>query len=317
MSKRLFMFPGQGSQAVGMGKDLYDAFPEAKAVFQEIDDALEFKLSDLMFNGPLDELTMTENVQPAMLANSMAMMAVLEKEFQAKESDMCDYMVGHSLGEFSALCAAEAITLADAAKALKLRGKFMQEAVPNGGGIMAIIGLNDIKDVEEACVAGLSKGTAQVANDNCPGQVVISGNIEALELAGEAAKKMGAKRALMLPVTVPVHSALMKPAAMQMKEVLKDMKIVTPKVPIISNNTNQPETDPEIIRKLLLDQMTGRVRFTENIQTAVSLGVDRVWEVGCGKVLSGLVRKIDASLQTAPLGTYDDFEAEVFLKELP
>lgn len=289
----LFMFPGQGSQKVGMGKDLYESYPEAKAVFDEVDEALGEKLSDLIFNGPTEDLTLTANVQPALMATSIAALRALEKETGKKITGLATSVVGHSLGEYSALCAVDALSLSDTAKLLRARGTFMQEAVPVGiGAIAAIIGL-DMMTIADICKqASTDTEMVQIANDNCPGQTVISGHKGAVDRACELAKKAEARRALILPVSAPVHSALMQPAKEKMAELMKTITLNKPSLPLISNYSADQETDPTEIKKHLLEQFTGRVRFTECISEAVNTGHEKAFEIGSGKVLCGLVGRI-------------------------
>ena len=305
----LFMFPGQGSQKIGMGKELYDAYPEAKAVFDEVDDALGEKLSDLIFTGETEKLTLTENVQPALMTVSIAALRALEKEKGEKITKLSDLVVGHSLGEYSALCAVDSLSLSDTAKLLRARGKFMQEASPIGEGAIAVIlGLGMII-VEEVCKSASNlTEMCQVANDNCPGQIVISGHTPAIERAIEFAKKEGAKRAMKLPVTVPVHSILMQPAKDKMVEFMKEINVSKPLLPFISNYSANTETDPEKIKKQLLEQFTQPVRFTECIAEAVNSGVTHAYELGSGRVLCGLAGRIGRDMTCTPLNAVSDIE---------
>lgn len=300
---RALVFPGQGSQAIGMGKDLYDAYPVAKEVFDEVDDALSQKLSTLMFEGDMAELSMTENTQPALMAVSIAAMRSFEHHNGKDIADMCKYVAGHSLGEYSALCAARAISLHETAKLLKARGQAMQNAVPVGEGKMAaLLGLDfaEAKKVTDEVAATLSaEGKAVVcsaANDNAPGQVVISGHAEAIEMAIVAAKEAGAKRAVELPVSAPFHCALMQPAADVMEKALADVAIKEPKIPVVTNVLAKDITNPDEIRKALVAQVTGVVRWTESVNFMKDNGVTELVEIGAGKVLSGLARRIDRSL---------------------
>lgn len=309
---KLFMFPGQGSQKIGMGRDLFDASPAAKAVFEEVDDALSFKLSEMIFEGDAAELSLTANVQPALMTVSIAAARALEEKTGKKFEALCDMTVGHSLGEYSALCASGALSLSDTARLLRARGQFMQDAVPVGqGGIVAVLGL-PMRDVEQLC-EDLAKdgGVAQVANDNCPGQIVISGRKDLMEKAVEMAKERGAKRALMLPVSVPVHSEMMAPAREHMIAEIAKVDFKTPVVPILSNYSARPETDIDAIKKHLLGQFTGRVRFTACISEAVDHGITEAFEIGSGKVLCGLVGRITKGITCAPLGTVADLETWV------
>jgi len=309
---RAFVFPGQGSQAVGMGKELGEAFAVARDVYEEIDDALSQKLSALMFEGPDDELTLTENAQPALMAVSMAVIRVLESQ-GLKLDAAARFVAGHSLGEYSALCAAGALTVADTARLLKTRGQAMQKAVPVGEGAMAaLLGL-DLEQARAVAEEAAQGEVCQAANDNAPGQVVVSGAKAAVERAIEIAKGKGAKRAVLLPVSAPFHCALMRPAAEAMAEALAGVTIAAPAVPVVANVTAQPESDPETIRKLLVEQVTGAVRWRESVLAMRDQGIDTLVECGAGKVLSGLVRRIDRGMTGMALNTPADIDA--FLKE--
>ncbi|MCK5423886.1 MAG: ACP S-malonyltransferase [Emcibacter sp.] len=314
---RAFVFPGQGSQAVGMGKLLSENMPVAAQVFEEINDALGQNLSSIMFEGPQEDLTLTQNAQPALMAVSMAVMRVLEKDFDVKLTDVASYVAGHSLGEYSALAASGAIGLADTARLLKLRGEAMQRAVPLGVGAMAaLLGLNFDVAMEVAEEAAQKTGEGEVctaANDNADGQVVISGHKAAVERAIEIAKERGAKRGILLPVSAPFHCSLMQPAADEMAEALADTIISAPCVPIITNVTAMPESDPENIRKYLVEQVTGRVRWRESILKMNEIGVNQLVEAGTGKVLTGMVRRICRDMKGVSLQTPSDIEA--FAKE--
>ena len=303
-----FVFPGQGSQTVGMGLELSQNMPVAAQVFEEVNDALGQNLSKLMFEGPQEELTLTQNAQPALMAVSMAVMRVLEKDFDMKLSQMASYVAGHSLGEYSALAASGAIGLADTARLLKLRGEAMQRAVPVGVGAMAaLLGLNfDVAEEVAAEAAGDEVCTA--ANDNADGQVVISGHKAAVERAIVIAKEKGAKRGIILPVSAPFHCSLMQPAADEMAAALAETDISAPVVPVITNVTADAESDPENIRKYLVAQVTGRVRWRESILRMNALGVDRVIEAGAGKVLTGMVRRICRDMTGVSLQTPADIE---------
>ena len=305
---RAFIFPGQGSQAVGMGKELSLNMPVAAQVFEEINDALGQNLSHLMFEGPSDELTLTHNAQPALMAVSIAVMRVLEKDFEVKLADVASYVAGHSLGEYSALAASGAIGLADTAKLLKLRGEAMQRAVPVGEGAMAaLLGLNF--DVAEKVAAEAAQGeVCAAANDNADGQVVISGHKNAVERAIEIAKENGAKRGMLLPVSAPFHCSLMQPAADEMAEALANTEISSPVVPVITNVTTAPETAPDRIRELLVTQVTGRVRWRESILKMNELGVDTAIEAGSGKVLTGMIRRICRDISGVSLQSPADIE---------
>lgn len=306
---RALVFPGQGSQAVGMGKDLYDAFSSAREVFQEVDDALGQNLSNLMFEGPEDDLTLTENAQPALMTVSLAAMAVLKSEGGFDLSTSADFVAGHSLGEYSALAAAGTFSLADTARLLKLRGQSMQQAVPVGEGAMAALlglDLDATKEVVETAAEGEVLATA---NDNAPGQVVVSGKTSAVERAVEVAKENGAKRAMLLQVSAPFHCPMMAPAADVMAKALSEVEVSAPVVPIIANVTAAPVSDPAEIQRLLVEQVTGMVRWRESVETMKSKGVETLVEVGSGKVLSGLTRRIDRELTSANVGSPADVEA--------
>lgn len=306
---RALVFPGQGSQAVGMGKDLHDAFASAREVFQEVDDALEQNLSKLMFEGPDDELTLTENAQPALMTVSLAAMAVLKSEGGFDLSKSADFVAGHSLGEYSALAAAGTFSLADTARLLKLRGQSMQQAVPVGEGAMAaLLGL-DLAAASEVVEAAAEGEVLATANDNAPGQVVISGKTSAVERAVEVAKEKGAKRAMLLQVSAPFHCPMMAPAADVMEKALSEVEVSAPEVPLIANVTAGPVSDPAEIQRLLVEQVTGMVRWRECVETMKSKGVDTLVEVGSGKVLSGLARRIDRELSAANVGSPADVEA--------
>ncbi|KWV41002.1 ACP S-malonyltransferase [Rhizobium altiplani] len=305
-----FTFPGQGSQAVGMGKDLAENFAEARAVFQEVDEALGEKLSETMFNGPEDTLTLTANAQPALMAVSMAVIRVLETngvDLKAKVS----YVAGHSLGEYSALCAAGTFSLADTARLLRIRGNAMQAAVPVGVGAMAaIIGLEHA-DVAAVCEEASAVGYCQIANDNGGGQIVISGEKAAVEKGAAIATEKGAKRAILLPVSAPFHSSLMAPAAEAMREALAGVKKSNPVVPLIANVRAAPVTDADEIAKLLVEQVTGQVRWRETVEWFAANGATTLYEVGSGKVLTGLARRIDKTVNGIAVNTPADIDAAV------
>ncbi|WP_442577355.1 ACP S-malonyltransferase [Mesorhizobium sp. ASY16-5R] len=303
-----FTFPGQGSQSVGMGKDLASAFPEAKAVFDEVDDALGEKLSKTIWEGPEESLTLTANAQPALMAVSLAAVRALESRgFSLKNKVF--YVAGHSLGEYSALAAAGMFSVADTARLLRIRGNAMQAAVPVGEGAMAaILGL-DQESVEAACAEAAEGSTCQIANDNGGGQLVISGAKAAVELAAKLCTEKGAKRALMLSVSAPFHSALMAPAAEAMREALANVRKNAPVVPVVSNVAVQPSSDPGRIAARLVEQVTGRVRWRETVEWFGANGITTLYEVGAGKVLSGLARRIDREIATANIGTPADAEA--------
>jgi len=306
--KAAFTFPGQGSQQVGMGKALADASPAAAAVFAEVDDALGEKLSSVIFEGPEDQLTLTANTQPALMAVSIAAArAMAENGFAV--SDKAAFVAGHSLGEYSALCAAGSISLSDTARLLRIRGNAMQAAVPVGMGAMAaIIGLeHDV--VTAICEAAKGSGTCQIANDNGGGQLVISGSKAEVEAASEMAKEKGAKRALLLPVSAPFHSAMMAPAADAMAEALADVEISAPCVPLIANIHAGPISDPGQIRESLVAQVTSQVRWNESIIWLGENGVDTLIEIGSGKVLSGLAKRINREMRTVAVGNPGDIDA--------
>lgn len=300
---RAFVFPGQGSQAVGMGKDLADAFPAAREVFQEVDEALKQNLTKLMFDGPEDELTLTENAQPALMSVSMAVMAVLKVEGGIDLSKVASFVAGHSLGEYSALAAAGTFSLSDTARLLKTRGQAMQQAVPVGEGAMAaLLGLD--LDVAKEVVDEAAQGDVlATANDNAPGQVVVSGKREAVERAVDVAKEKGAKRAMLLQVSAPFHCPMMAPAADVMAVALAAVELLPPIVPLIANVTAAPVEDPAEIRRLLVEQVTGMVRWRECCMTMRAKGVEKLVEVGSGKVLSGLARRIDKKLSASNVST--------------
>lgn len=304
------LFPGQGSQSVGMGAALADAFPSAREVFAEVDEALGQRLSMLMREGPEDQLTLTENAQPALMAVSLAVARALKVEFGVDVS-RAGFVAGHSLGEYSALCAAGAISLADTARLLKLRGQAMQRAVPVGKGAMAsLIGpKTDLALAEEAAKAGSEAGTCVVANDNNAGNIVISGDKAAVDRAIEKAKELGA-RAISLNVSAPFHCPLMQPAADEMAAALAGATIVSPVVPVVANVTASPITDPEVIRRLLVEQVTGRVRWRESMEwMAGEGGVTRFAEVGSGKVLTGMAKRIAPDAEGMALNAPEDLEA--------
>ena len=311
---RAFLFPGQGSQIIGMGKALADAFISAREVFQEVDDALSQKLSKVMWEGPESDLLLTENAQPAIMAASIAVVRVLEKEMGLTIAKHAPLVAGHSLGEYSALCAASAFSLADTARLLKTRGQAMQSAVPLGeGGMTVLIGVEIEAAEEVAKEAAAGGGTCVVANDNAPGQVVISGTLDALARAGEIAKARGIKRAFSLPVSAPFHCPLMQPAADRMAEALAAVTIRPLTVSVLANVTASQANDPETVRRLLVEQVTGRVRWRESIASLKGLGVDTTVEFG-NKVLTGMVKRIDNDLATIALETTADLE--VFGKAL-
>ena len=303
-----FTFPGQGSQAVGMGRDLAETFPEARAVFDEVDEALGERLSRVIWEGPEETLTLTANAQPALMAVSLAAIRALEARGLSVK-DRVSYVAGHSLGEYSALAAAGMFSVGDAARLLRIRGNAMQAAVPAGEGAMAaIIGL-DQADVEAACAEAARGSVCQIANDNGGGQLVISGAKPAVELAARLCTDKGAKRALMLQVSAPFHSALMAPAAETMREALTAATKHAPAVPVVSNVAVQPLSDPEAIAAQLVEQVTGRVRWRETVEWFGANGITTLYEVGAGKVLSGLARRIDRDIATASVNGPADVEA--------
>ncbi len=308
-----FTFPGQGSQSVGMGQDLAEAFPSAKAVFAEVDDALSQNLSKLMWNGPIEDLTLTANTQPALMAASLAAMAALKAEFDI-DVTAAKYVTGHSLGEYSALCAAGSIALADTARLLRIRGDAMQAAVPIGAGAMAALLGASVEDAEAAAKAGQKIGICQIANDNAVGQIVLSGEKAAVGAACKAATELGVKKAMMLNVSAPFHCDMMAPAADAMRDALADAVILAPKVPVINNVQAMPVTDPDQLRNDLVAQITGRVRWRESVNMMHKNGVETLAEPGCGKVLTVMLRRIVKGLNGAALNTPESLEA--FANEL-
>lgn len=305
---RAFIFPGQGAQTIGMGRDLAESFPAARAVFEEVDEALGEKLSDLIWEGEAEELTLTRNAQPALMATSMAAMAALNAEGISVESH-ADYVAGHSLGEYAALCAAGSFTLADTARLLRIRGDAMQKAVPQGEGAMAaLLGLDFAQAMDVAQEAAEGQ-ICTAANDNDPAQVVISGAREAILRAVDIAKAKGAKRALLLPVSAPFHCALMEPAATAMAQALAEVEVKDPVVPLVGNVSARAESAAADIRANLIEQVTGRVRWRESVMWMAERGVVDFWEIGAGKALSGMVKRIDRSVETRAIGTADDIKA--------
>lgn len=308
---RAFIFPGQGSQAVGMGLALSQGFAAARLVLEEVDEALKQKLSKLMFEGPESDLTLTENAQPALMAVSIAALRVLEAEGGWRLPDKASYVAGHSLGEYSALAAAGALGLSDAARLLKLRGQAMQKAVPVGVGAMAALLGPDLEQVQKIAqqAADETKLVCGIANDNSPGQVVVSGAKEAVERAIAIATEQGVKRSIMLPVSAPFHCALMQPAADAMEEALAKATIRQPLVPVVANVTAQPVSDAATIAKLLVSQVTATVRWRESVLAMKALGVAKMYELGAGKVLAGLVKRIDKEIEASSVGAPADVEA--------
>lgn len=311
MTSYAFTFPGQGSQAVGMGKELADAYPEARAVFDEVDEALGQKLSAIMFEGPEDTLRLTENAQPALMAVSVAVVRVLEAK-GVRLADHAKYVAGHSLGEYSALCAAGTFSLTDTARLLKTRGQAMQKAVPVGHGAMAaLLGL-DLETVRAVAAEAGQGEVCDVANDNAPGQVVVSGATAAVERAVDIAKGKGAKRALLLPVSAPFHCSLMQPAADAMAHALSEVTMQAPVVPLVANVLATPISDPAEIRQRLIEQVTGVVRWTESVAWLTGKGgVTHLAELGTGKVLTGLAKRINAEATGIAVGTPADIDAFV------
>jgi len=304
---RAFVFPGQGAQTIGMGKELAEAYPAARAVFDEVDEALGEKLSALIWEGEQEELTLTQNAQPALMATSLAAMRALEAE--GVGIDAASMVAGHSLGEYSALAAAGALSVADCARLLRTRGEAMQKAVPVGVGAMAaVLGL-DLDAVREVAEAAAQGEVCQAANDNDPGQVVVSGHKAAVERAVDLAKDKGAKRAMLLPVSAPFHCALMQPAADVMAEALAAVEIKAPAVPVVANVRAEAVGDPDEIRKLLVEQVTGAVRWRESVLYMAAQGVTEAWEIGAGKALSGMIRRIDRSLACRNVGAPADVAA--------
>ena len=306
-----FVFPGQGSQDVGMGAELAKAFPAAKRVFEEVDEALGQKLSAVMWEGPKETITLTENAQPALMAVSMAVMRVLEVEKGFKLEDKVKFVAGHSLGEYSALAAAGTFSIADAARLLKLRGQAMQKAVPVGVGAMAAL-LGVGMDVARLIAADAAQGECcDIANDNDPSQVVLSGHKSAIDRVGEVGKKHGLRRAIPLPVSAPFHCALMKPAADAMAEALGKVKMNAPVIPVIANVVAGPISDPAEIRRCLVEQVTGTVRWRECVLAMAAAGVTDLYEIGTGRVLTGLTGRIDKALRAQAVGTPEEIEAVV------
>lgn len=304
---RAFVFPGQGAQTIGMGRDLAQAYPAAKAVFDEVDEALGENLSTLIWEGEQDALTLTQNAQPALMATSIAAMRALESE-GVKVTDAA-FVAGHSLGEYSALAAAGALSVADAARLLRTRGRAMQEAVPVGVGAMAaLLGLDF--DTARAVAEDAAQGqVCQAANDNDPAQVVVSGHKAAVERAVEIARARGAKRAVILPVSAPFHCALMQPAAEVMRAALAEVTLKSPAVPLVANVRAEAVTDPDLIRALLVEQVTGSVRWRESVLWMADAGVTEAWEVGAGKALSGMIRRIAREMECRAIGSPEDVTA--------
>ena len=305
---RAFVFPGQGSQAVGMGRALHDAFPAARAVFEEVDDALSANLKRLIFEGPEDELTLTENAQPALMATSLAVVRVLEQEAGVSLTKVAAFVAGHSLGEYSALAAAGSMTLADTARLLRRRGEAMQTAVAVGEGAMAAILGMDLDAVAAVAKDAAGDGVCEVANDNAPGQVVLSGDSAAIERAAVLAKERGAKRAMPLPVSAPFHCSMLAPAAEVMADALDAVTMSAPHPAWIANVSAVAESEPARMRTLLVEQVTSTVRWRESVLYMKENGVDTLVELGAGKVLSGMVRRIDREITGVSVQGPDDIE---------
>jgi [acyl-carrier-protein] S-malonyltransferase len=303
-----FVFPGQGSQAVGMGRDLAEAFPVARHLFEEVDEALDQKLSKIMFEGPEETLILTENAQPALMAVSMAVMRVLAEDGNVTVANKAAFVAGHSLGEYSALAAASAISLGDTARLLKLRGQSMQKAVPVGVGAMAAIIGPELEVVRDIAAQAAGGQVCDVGNDNAPGQVVISGDTAAVERAVKIAADQGVRRSIMLPVSAPFHCALMEPAADVMQDALADTNLSVPVVPVVANVTAEAVSDPDVIRELLVRQVTEMVRWRECVLHMKEQGVDTLIELGAGKVLGGLTRRIDREMTGRSVQGPDDID---------
>lgn len=308
MSDFAFIFPGQGSQFIGMGKELADAFPAAKAVFEEVDDALGQDLSGLIWSGSEDDLKLTANTQPALMAVSVAAMRALGAA-HGIGAEKAKFVAGHSLGEYSALASAGAISVGDCAKVLRVRGNAMQDAVPAGEGAMAALLGASPEQAAALCAAGASEGPCEIANDNAPGQIVISGAKAAVELAISGAKEAGVKKAVLLPVSAPFHCSLMQPAADAMAEALSGIALQAPSAPVVANVTAVAGQDPDAIRQQLIDQVTGQVRWTESVQYMAAAGVKTTIEAGAGKVLSVMNRRTVRELEGLTMGTPDEIEA--------
>jgi [acyl-carrier-protein] S-malonyltransferase len=308
MTKFAFIFPGQGSQFIGMGKDLADTFPAAKAAFQEVDDALGQDLSGLIWSGSEDELKLTANTQPALMAVSVAAMRALD-EAHGVSAERASFIAGHSLGEYSALASAGAISVGDCAKVLRIRGNAMQDAVPAGEGAMAALLGASPEQAADLCAIGAKEGPCEIANDNAPGQIVISGSKAAIELACENAKGLGIKKAVPLPVSAPFHCSLMQPAADAMAEALANIQFKAPSAPLVANVTAIAGSEPEAIRRQLIEQVTGQVRWTESVQYMASEGVELTIEAGAGKVLTVMNRRTVRELEGMTMGTPEEIEA--------
>lgn len=303
-----FTFPGQGSQSIGMGKELADAFSSARAVFEEVDDALSQNLSKLMWEGPMEDLTLTANTQPALMACGVAAMRALKDDFGVDVTD-AQYVAGHSLGEYTALCAAGSLSLVDTARLLRIRGNAMQAAVPVGAGAMAALLGASVEDAEAAAKAGQAKGICQIANDNATGQIVLSGEKDAVQAACDAATEMGVKKAMMLNVSAPFHCDMMAPAADAMRDALADATFNVPSVPVINNVQAVPVSDPDQLRNDLVAQVTGRVRWRESVEWMHANGIETLAEPGCGKVLTVMLRRIVKGMNGKTLNTAEGLEA--------
>jgi len=301
-----FVFPGQGSQAVGMGKGLAEAFVSARQVFEEVDAALGERLSDTIWNGPPEALTLTENAQPALMAVSLAAVRALEAEAGLDLARDAAFVAGHSLGEYSALAAAGALTIADAARLLRIRGRAMQKAVPVGVGAMAALVSVELNDAKTIAAEAAGSGVCTAANDNGGGQVVLSGEKSAVERAVEIAKVHGVKRAMMLPVSAPFHCSLMQPAADAMAKAFASVSVTTPRVPLVANVLAQPISDPQVIVRSLIEQVTGTVRWRESVLFMTQAGVTTFYEAGAGKVLTGLIKRIAETATASAIGTPED-----------
>ena len=308
-----FTFPGQGSQSIGMGQSLSEAFPSSRLVFEEINDALDQNLSKLMWGGPIEDLTLTSNTQPALMACGIAAMQALKDEFDIDVSQ-AKFVAGHSLGEYTALCAAGSLSLADTARLLRIRGNAMQAAVPVGAGAMAALLGASVEDAEAAAKAGQSKGICQIANDNATGQIVLSGEKIAVQAACDAATEMGVKKAMMLNVSAPFHCEMMAPAAKVMKDALADVKFNSPVVPVVNNVQARPVSDPDQLRQDLVTQVTGRVRWRESVEWMHENGLETLAEPGCGKVLTVMLRRIVKGMKGVTLDTPE--KLDVFAAEL-
>jgi len=311
---RAILFPGQGSQYPGMGREMADSFIEARHVFEEVDEVLKQKLSQIIFSGQPEELALTENTQPALMAVSLAILRVLEKQGKLKIRDIAAYVAGHSLGEYSALTAAESFTLADSARLLRIRGKAMQQAVPKGQGGMVVLLGADLDLARKIAAEAAAGDICQAANDNSPGQVVLSGSTEAIARVAGIATGHGVKRTVSLPVSAPFHSELMAPAAKTMQEALANVEIKSPSLPLIANVTAMETSSPSEIRRLLVEQVTGMVRWRESVVYMENKGVDNIVEIGAGSVLSGLTKRSSAKIATISLERPADIEK--FLESL-